>query len=88
MEKINLGYSIKNIPIPSERSYFIQLIEKIEAVIKRMRWKLIFYKKNNEPDDQPMLEGYGLKSECSPSQQQELIAFEDDLIQLVQISKS
>ena len=42
MEKFNFGYSIKNIPIPSERSYKMELMEKIEAVIKRMRWKVIF----------------------------------------------
>ena len=41
MEKFNFGYSVKNIPIPSEREYKIQLTEKIEAVIKRMRWKAI-----------------------------------------------
>ena len=36
MEKVNLNYSTKNIPIPSERSYLLKLTEKIELVIKRM----------------------------------------------------
>ena len=36
MEKFNFGYSVKNIPIPSEHEYKIQLTEKIEAVIRRM----------------------------------------------------
>ena len=33
----------KNIPIPTETQYKVQLIEKIEAVIKRMRWKEIYF---------------------------------------------
>ena len=36
-EKLKFDYSTKNIPLPSERSYKLQLIEKIEIVIKRMR---------------------------------------------------
>ena len=37
MEKFNIDYSTKNIPIPSEREYMIQLISKVEKFIKRMR---------------------------------------------------
>ena len=46
MERFNFGYSIKNIPIPTQRQYKLQLIDKIEAVIKRMRWKALYYKDN------------------------------------------
>ena len=50
MEKLNLGYSTKNVPIPTERNYKLQLIEKIELFIKKIRWKAIFYdmKLNNK----------------------------------------
>ena len=34
MEKVKLGYSIKNIQIPPRKSYLLQLMEKIEMVIK------------------------------------------------------
>lgn len=34
MEIINLEYSMKSVMIRSERSYKLQLIEKIEPVIK------------------------------------------------------
>ena len=37
MEKLPFDYSYKNIPIPKERNYKLQLMEKIELVIKRMR---------------------------------------------------
>ena len=47
MERINFGYSVKNIPSASEREYKLKLIEKIEAVIKRMRWKAIFFNEQN-----------------------------------------
>ena len=43
MEKLNLGYSSKNIPIPTSRNYKLQLIEKTELFIKKSLWKAIFY---------------------------------------------
>ena len=50
MEKLNLGYSTKNIPIPTERNYKLQFIEKTEPFIKKNWWKTIFYdmKLNNK----------------------------------------
>ena len=83
MEKINLGYSIKNIPIPNERTYLLQLVEKIEAVIKRMRLKAIYFNKDNNEQDIQVSEKYGLKSENCPAQQTELVPFENDLINLI-----
>ena len=83
MEKINLGYSIKNIPIPSERTYLLQLVEKIESVIKCMRWKATFFNEENSNEERSNVERYGLKSEGCPAQLKELAPFEEDLIQLV-----
>ena len=39
MEKISNDYSLKNIPVPSKAPYNLKLIEKIESVIKWMKWK-------------------------------------------------
>ena len=39
MEKVNFGYSMKNIPIPDEKMYKLQLTEKVENFIKKIRWK-------------------------------------------------
>ena len=76
-----MGYAIKNIPIPDERTYLIQLVEKIEAVIKRMRLKVIFFNMNEaENDEREIPERYGLKSEVCPAQQKDLVPFESDLI--------
>ena len=84
MERFNFGYSIKNIPIPSERNYKLQLMEKIELVIKKMRWKALFSSKDsrehNENEEQKQ---YGLKSPYCPPVIKELSAFEKDLCDLM-----
>ena len=41
MEKFEIEYSMKNIPIPSQRQYKIELILKVEKLIKRMRWETL-----------------------------------------------
>ena len=41
MERFNINYSKKNIPIPTEKEYKIQLIAQVESFTKRMRWKAL-----------------------------------------------
>ena len=82
MEKVNLGYSTKNIPYPNERSYKAKLLEQIEALVKRMRWKAIFSSSKNERENQEPPANYGLKTSNCPTQVKELIQFENDLFQL------
>ena len=43
MEKLNLAYSTNNKPIPTEKNYRLQLIERTDLFIKKFRWKAIFY---------------------------------------------
>ena len=38
-----MAYSTNNKPIPTERNYRLQLIEKTDLFIKKIRWKAIFY---------------------------------------------
>ena len=85
MEKLKFEYSYKNIPIPSVRSYKLYLLEKIEMVIKRMRWKAYFFNKKDENNE--IQETYGLKSLNCPPQIKELSAFEDELFNLINILK-
>ena len=82
MEKINFGYSMKNIGIPQNKTYLLQLIEKIEMVIKRMRWKVLCNGKKET--NSIKTEWYRLKSSKTLKQVKELIPFENDLIVLVQ----
>ena len=53
MEKTNLTYSLKNIPVPEEDPYKLKLIDKIEAVIKRMRWKMYWINNTNDNTQPP-----------------------------------
>ena len=45
MEKVNFGYLMKNIPVPDEKSYKLQLMQKVEDFIKKISWKAIFFMK-------------------------------------------
>ena len=36
MEKIDVNYSLKNTPIPSNELYLIKLIKKTESTVKQM----------------------------------------------------
>ena len=79
MEKLKFDYSMKNIPVTTDRSYLLKLIEQIEMVIKRMRWKVLYcdMKRNSIKT-----ETYGLKSQKTAPPINELAAFENDLIEL------
>ncbi|PIK36660.1 hypothetical protein BSL78_26495 [Apostichopus japonicus] len=84
---------MKNIPIPTATPTRI-LIEKVENVIKRMRWKASFFLKtcnNNEEDDEEddehhpaHTENFGFKSKKCPPQIEELRLFEDDLLRMIE----
>ena len=96
MEKLNFNYSLKNIPIPDKKSYLIKLVDKIESVVKRMRWKAYFYlQRESDLQDSSILingvdhaeseskEFYGFKSSKHPGPCKELESFEKELIGLI-----
>ena len=82
MESKNLGYSLKNIPIPSKASYLKSMIDKVENFIKRIRWKAHFF-------DNPMMRNndshtnYCLRSNILPSQNPALTSFENDIYDIL-----
>ena len=89
MEPINFGYSMKNIPTPSNDRYKYKLIEKVEQVIKRMRWKAIYFKdgknvNNSNNDDEIMDTTFKFKSRNCPSQVEERKEFEFDLLKMIE----
>ena len=43
MDQRNFSYSMKNIPVPSKKLYLKILIDKVEILVKRMRWKALFF---------------------------------------------
>ena len=62
-------------PLPPGKRYKLQLISKVESIIKRIRWKAMqFLRKLN----QNRTEAYGFKSNKCPPAIEELSEFESD----------
>ena len=64
MEKFNIGYSTKNIPLPSQHDFLQRLIEKTEQFLRRMRWKAYFFL--NRDVSTSSKDTYGFKSTKNP----------------------
>ena len=80
MEKLNIDYSKKNIPVSSKHQYKIILISKIEKVVKRMRWKVLkFYGTLNVNKK----EIFGIRWTKCPPLVPELSGFESKLTLMV-----
>ena len=85
MEKFNINYSTKNIPLPSRSDYLQQLIEKTEQLLRRMHWKAHFLL--NPDTTSSSKETYGFKSSKNPPPVEELKDFEDDMPKMIQSVK-
>ena len=91
-KRFDINYSLKNIPIPSTTTYLTRLIEKVESVVKRMRWKAFFFLKGKEDDqadddvdDQTRTsETFGFKTRKWPPKVEEMDKFEDDLLKMIE----
>ena len=80
MEKFNIDYSDKNIPIPSRQDYKIHLLSKTEKFIKRIRWKALEFLGKLESTEK---ETYGFKSRNCPPIVEEATNFEHDLMMMI-----
>ena len=79
MEQVNFQQSLKNIPVPENRSYLELLILSMDKTIKAFRNKAIpFLKKSSSKSK----ETFGLKSINNPDAVPELRNFENDFINL------
>ena len=94
MEKLQIDYSFKNIPVPEKSTYIMKLIEKVESVVKRMRWRAHFFldskrdsngqiNKIQSSEQEPNNQHFGFKSRKCPGQCKEMEPFENDLLNLV-----
>ena len=80
MEKVNLGYSLKNIPVPGKESYMKNMLNMIESFLRRVRWKAYWF---NQRDANPTAkETYGLNSENVPPTDDQLSGFENDIYEM------
>ena len=85
MEKFNIDYSTKNIPLPSKNDYLQRLIEKTELFLRRMRWKAHFFLNPSTASSSKLT--YGFKSTKNPPPIDELKDFEDDMLNMIQSTK-
>ena len=86
MEKISVSYSLKNIPYSDKSSYTFKLMEKIESVMKRIRWKAYFYL-NKETQEKQQKNTFGFKSRHHPPQCNLLEEFEKDVFDIIKSIK-
>ena len=66
---------MKNIPIPDEKSYKLQLIQKADDFLKKIRWKAIFFMKRRnqvEPTAHKTRLTFSLNSTKCPPQVKEV----------------
>ena len=77
MDRQNYGYSMKNIPIPSEKDFKIEFLNSIHSLDRRMRWRASFYL--NPQAVKNSKETYGLNTSSTPPFVKELKSFQDGL---------
>ena len=82
MEKVELGYSAKCIPVPSNNVYLQIMISKAERFIHNFRWKALFFLK---PAAKPKSkQTFGFKSTAPAPGVPELKQFENELADLIE----
>ena len=68
LRRLDIDYSLKNIPVPSAKVYRKALIKKMESVVKRMRWKAWFFLKDDQADEADLDNTRVFKSrKCPPA---------------------
>ena len=82
MEKVDLGYSAKNIPVPSNNVYLQIVISKAERFIHNFRWRALFFLK---PAAKPKSkQTFGFKSTAPAPGVPQLKQFENELADLIE----
>ena len=80
MEPFIITYSPKCIPIPTRKEYISQLVEKIEGLLRRVRWKMWHFLNPGQTESK---ETYGFPTTRQPAQILELREFEEEMTALV-----
>ena len=82
IESKNLGYSLKNIIIPSKANYLKSMMDKVDNFNKRIPWKAHFFNNPMMPNNDNYT-NYCLRSNVSPPQNPALTTFENDIYNMV-----
>ena len=67
------------------KTYKIKLLDKVESVLKRMRWKAFFFL---NPSTESQSGKFNLKSRRCPSPIEDLKPFEDDMFKMIENLRS
>lgn len=82
MKVNNLGYSLKNIPIPPKKKYLKSITETVESFITRLSWKVHFLDRPNDTKpDSVMI--FRFKSNITPPSSNDSIVFENDMYGII-----
>ena len=87
MEKTNINYYYKNLPIPDRHQYKLILLRKIESLKRNMRWNAYFFLNSIKNSYKERQEKYGFKTRKHPPHIKEIDRFKSDLIGLVKTIK-
>ena len=79
------SYSMKSMPLTSEKLCKTILTEKVELLIKRMRWKAHLYENSGLNTSGPL--NYIFKSRICPPQHKDLMQSENELLELIKSVK-
>ena len=82
MERGNINYSYKNIPIPNRHQYKLVLLRRIESFIKNMSWKAYFFSKRLTVRKRTDGRNMGLELR-NPPHFKEMDKFETEMIGMV-----
>ena len=64
MDQVNFGFSTKNIPIPSEKDFIVELIKSVEKFVKNLKWRAFHYQ--NPRNNNQRKETFGFNSTNPP----------------------
>ena len=86
MERVNFGYSLKNIAAPSPKVYHQMMINSCEKTLNRMRWKAFFYL--NPDKSSSMKENFGLPTSKPAPKIEELDEFREGMLNLLKTTET
>ena len=80
MEQVQFNHSLKDIPIPSNQEYLLELINSVGVFISNLRWRCHFFL---NPSNANPKETFGFKTSEPAPPVDELKVFEDEIHDLV-----
>ena len=69
MEQVQFNYSLKNIPIPTDKEYLIDLISSVNTFMSNIKWRSFHFLNRSNKSQK---ETYGFKTTSAPPNTPEL----------------